>query len=221
MTRAYVRVSTKKQEEGLSLQAQVQRIKAAVNGQPLKIYQDVASGRYLKRRPQLLQLLVDMKKGDKVVVVRLDRIARSTKDLADMVMRFKEQGVSFSSLSDSFNLEIPTGEFLVTILGAVAQLESQMNGQRVHEACQIAKENGRILGSLPYGVKLDDSGKRIPDEAEIRVVKTMRRLRRKKLGYDRVARELNRQGYVPRRGEKFYGSVVNGILKNLNGKRRR
>lgn len=213
MTRAYLRVSTKKQEAGLSLQAQLERIKASVNGDSLKVYQDVASGRYLKRRPQLLQLLEDVEKGDKVVVVRLDRIARSTRDLADMVMKFKERGVNFSSLSDSFNLEIPTGEFLVTILGAVAQLESQMNGQRVHEACQIAKENGRVLGSLPYGVKLDDSGKRIPDEAELEVVKAMRGLRRKKLGYDRIARELNRRGYIPRRGEKFYGSVVNGVLR--------
>lgn len=215
MTRAYLRVSTKKQEAGLSLQAQIQRIRAAVNGQPLKIYQDVVSGRCLKRRPQLLQLLKDMKKGDKVVVVRLDRMARSTKDLADIVMKFKERDVTFSSLTDSFDLEIPTGQFLVTILGAVAQLESQMNGQRVREACQIAKENGRLLGSLPYGIKLDDSGKRIPDEAEIEVIRLMRTLRRKKLGYDRIARELNRRGYVPRRGEKFQGSVVNGILRRV------
>lgn len=213
MNRAYIRVSTKKQEEGLSLQAQKKRIKAAVNGKPLKIYQDVASGKAMKKRPQLEQMLNDMKKGDKVIVLRLDRIARSARDLLNIVERFRQRGVAFRSLSDSFNLEVPTGEFLMTILGAVAQLESKLNAQRVHEACLIAKEKGRPLGDLPYGVKLNKTGKRVANERELEVIKQMKALRQKHLGYDRIAKALNEQGCSPRRGKWWYGCVVNGILK--------
>jgi len=71
-----------------------------------------------------------------------------------------------------------------------------------------------VFRSLPYGTKLEN-GKRIPNETEIEVIRLMKNLRRKKLGYDRIARELNRRGYIPRRGEKFYGSVVNGILSRV------
>jgi len=128
MTRVYLRVSAKKEETGLSFQSQLETIRSSINGDPLEVYQDVGSGRYVKKRLQLLQ---DMKPRDKVVVPRLDRISRSLKDLTSLVEMFCQREVTFTSINESFNLETVSGKFLVNVMGAVTLFDSEINGQRV------------------------------------------------------------------------------------------
>lgn len=135
----YVRVSTSEQ----SFERQEAQL-----GHCDYIYRDKISGSK-KSRPELDQLLKALQAGDKVVIVSIDRLSRSTKDLLEIVERITEKGASLTSIQDSWldtSGDNIMSDFLLQIFSALAEMERKQIVKRVNEGLAVAKKNGVKLG---------------------------------------------------------------------------
>ena len=90
-----------------------------------------------------------VRKGDTVVVESISRFARNTRDLLELVEQLKEKEVVFVSQKEAIDTATPTGKFMLTVFGAVAELEREYILQRQKEGISIAKENGVYKGRKP------------------------------------------------------------------------
>ena len=117
----YARVSTKEQETYL-------QIAALENAGVAKIYQEKASA--VSARPQLQRCLSSLQAGDVLVVYKMDRVARSLKDLLAILESVQSSGAHIRSLTEPLDTSVPVGVFMVQVLGAVAQLERSIIRER-------------------------------------------------------------------------------------------
>ncbi|MCL2216645.1 MAG: recombinase family protein [Defluviitaleaceae bacterium] len=139
-TYAYVRVSTKDQQDHRQFLAMEQR------GIPNeRIFPEKLSGKNTKR-PALQSLLDTVQKGDTIVVESISRFARNTKDLLGLVEKLTAKGVEFISLKEYIDTTIPTGRFTLTIFAAIAELERECTLLRQAEGIAAAKAQGKHLG---------------------------------------------------------------------------
>lgn len=135
----YARVST----EGQSLAAQEEALKAAGVE---RLFREKISG-VKTRRPELDKMLAELHEGDVVVVSRLDRLARSTRDLLNILHQVSERGASFKSLADTWaDTTSPHGRLMVTMLAGLAEFERSLIVTRTTEGRRRAKAAGRKLG---------------------------------------------------------------------------
>jgi DNA invertase Pin-like site-specific DNA recombinase len=138
MNYGYGRVSTEDQ----SLNMQIDAFKKyGVD----EVFQEKMSGTK-KERPQLDRMLAKLKKGDKVVVYKLDRISRSTKHLIELTELFAEKGVEFVSIQDNIDTSTAMGRFFFTIMAGVAQLERDIISDRTKAGLEAARARGRNGG---------------------------------------------------------------------------
>ena len=105
------------------------------------VFIDRASGKNAQR-PELARMLEFVRKGDTVVVEAISRFARNTRDLLELVERLTAKGVEFVSRKEAIDTTTPSGKFMLTIFGAVAELEREYILQRQKEGIAIAKANG-------------------------------------------------------------------------------
>lgn len=113
-----------------------------------KIYQDRVSGSK-RDREQLNLMLEELEAGDTVLIVAIDRLSRSTKDLLEIVEIIKNKGAYLKSINDSWlntSEDNPMSDFLLTVMGALGQMERAMITQRVKEGVSTAKAKGKKLG---------------------------------------------------------------------------
>lgn len=113
-----------------------------------RLYLDKMSGKNNKR-PQLQEMLNYIREGDTVVVESISRLARSTRDLLDIVEQFNLKKVSFVSLKELIDTDTPQGKFVLTIFAALSELEREYIRQRQYEGIAIAKREGRYKGRKP------------------------------------------------------------------------
>lgn len=135
----YVRVSTEEQIFDVQLNA----LKAAGC---VSIYQEKVSGA-AKRRPQLDLAIKELQPGDTLVVWRLDRLARSVEEFHRRLREIRDAGASFRSLTENFDFSTAMGEFVLTIMAAVAQLERQITVKRTEAGMAAARARGKRLGA--------------------------------------------------------------------------
>jgi DNA invertase Pin-like site-specific DNA recombinase len=138
-TIGYARVSTG--DQGLA--AQVAQLKAAGCS---RIVEETASGGS-RKRPALSGLLAGLAFGDRVVVVRLDRIARSLPHLLEVVDTIGRKGATFRSLGDPVDTGSPQGTFVLQVLGAVAEFERALIRERTLAGLAQARAEGRVGGN--------------------------------------------------------------------------
>jgi len=110
-----------------------------------EIYIDRASGKSADR-PNLKKMMGYIRKGDTVVVESISRFARNTRDLLDLVKQLEDKQVKFVSQKENIDTGTPTGKFMLTIFGAVAELEREYILQRQAEGIAIAKQAGKYGG---------------------------------------------------------------------------
>lgn len=135
----YARVSTDEQ----ATEAQEMELRTA--GCDV-IVQEHGSGAS-RARPVLAKLLHDIGAGDTLVVVRIDRLARSVSHLLEVIEGLTERGVHFRSLRDPIDTTTPQGMFSLQVLGAVAQLERSLISERTKAGIRAAKAKGRLPGN--------------------------------------------------------------------------
>jgi DNA invertase Pin-like site-specific DNA recombinase len=139
-TYGYVRVSSADQNEDRQMIAMKD-----LNIPEKQIYMDKLSGKDTKR-PELQRLMVKVQSGDTVMVESISRFARNTRDLLDLVEKLNAKGVEFISQKENINTTTPTGRFMLTVFGAVAELERGYILQRQREGIAAARARGVHMG---------------------------------------------------------------------------
>lgn len=135
---AYIRVSTVEQNEARQLKAL----------EPYKIdkfFKEKVSAKTMNR-PELQKLLDYVREGDTVYVEDFSRLARSTKDLLDLVEIFKTKDVALISLKENLDTSTPTGKLMLTMIAAINEFERANLLERQREGIAIAKEQGKYKG---------------------------------------------------------------------------
>ncbi|MBB5372386.1 recombinase family protein [Acidocella aromatica] len=135
----YARISTEAQDTD----PQLDELRAAGCDMVLE---ECASGDD-RNRPVLAKLLRDIRRGDTLVVVRLDRLARSVNHLLSVIGQIEANGAHFRSLRDPIDTSTPQGMFSLQVLGAVAQLERALISERTKAGLDAARSRGRIGGN--------------------------------------------------------------------------
>jgi len=113
-----------------------------------QVYIDRMSGKNTDR-PELKRMLGFVREGDVVIVESISRFARNTKDLLELVEQLTSKQVEFISKKEAIDTTTPTGKFMLTVFGAVAELEREYILQRQKEGIAIAKEKGVYKGRKP------------------------------------------------------------------------
>lgn len=140
MLYGYARVST----DGQSLESQLAQLQGCC-----KVFAEKISGA-VTERPALKRLLRAVKAGDTVVVTRLDRLARSTRDLLNILASLAEKNVAFRSIADAWaDTTTPHGRLMLTLLGGIAEFERELIRIRTSEGRARAVANGVRLGRPP------------------------------------------------------------------------
>lgn len=138
----YARVST----DGQSLEAQVHELRAAG---AIRIYREKVSGA-ISNRTQLERALATLQEGDVLVVTRLDRLARSTRDLLNTLAIIANKHAGFRSLRDTWaDTTTPHGRLMLTVLGGLAEFERELIRTRTGEGRERAKARGVRMGRKP------------------------------------------------------------------------
>lgn len=138
----YARVST----SGQTLDAQLEQLGTA-GCDP--VFKETMSGARTDR-PELRKALATLSEGDVLVITRLDRLARSTRDLLDIVHEIESKGAKLKALTDSWaDTTTPTGKLILTVLGGLAEFERSLIAERTAEGRERARRAGRRLGRPP------------------------------------------------------------------------
>lgn len=178
----YIRISTAEQniarQEALMQELGVEQI-----------YIDKISGKSMDR-PQLQKLLGFVRKGDTVIVESISRFARNTRDLLELIERLNSKQVNFVSKKESLDTTTPSGKFMLTIFGAVAELEREYILQRQREGIAIAKANGVYRGRKRIERPEFGNVVRQWQSGKITAVEAMRRLDMKPSTFYRRSKEV-------------------------------
>ncbi|SDX98709.1 recombinase family protein [Roseicitreum antarcticum] len=163
----YARVSTDDQ----LLDAQTDALTAAGAE---RIFSDKISGS-TRKRPQLNQLLDQLRQGDVIVVTKYDRLARSLRDLLDIVETIKERGGGFRSLAEDINTTTPAGRLIFHVFASIAQFERERISERTKEGLEAARKRGRVGGRPPaLSAAQRDEVRRMRDEEGRRLTEIAR-----------------------------------------------
>lgn len=178
----YVRVSTVEQN---TMRQEVLLKELGVD----ELFIDKASGKNTDR-PELKRLLTYIRQGDTVIVESISRFARNTRDLLELIEQLTAKHVEFISKKEAIDTTTPTGKFMLTIFGAVAELEREYILQRQHEGIAIAKEQGKYKGRKPIVHPEFDKVVSKWKSGSMTAVEAMRRLNMKPSTFYRKVRKI-------------------------------
>ena len=218
----YIRVSTEGQaEHGLGLSIQESQIQAFCKKFPhcklIRIYKDAGiSGSTIENRPALLQLLEDAKNKQfhKVIVAKLDRIARDTFYTLWIEKELKKAGVELYSIAEPYRWDDPAQKIFLQIISSFAEYEKTRIVERLHAGRLKKLEAGQYAGGRPAYGYAAKNGELIIIDDEAAVVRRIRKLRMGRYSCEKIADKLNADGIKPKRGDKFYPSTIHYILHN-------
>ena len=179
----YIRVSTQEQN---SMRQEVLMESLGVD----EVYIDRVSGKSTNR-PELQKMMEYVRRGDTVIVESISRFARNTRDLLDLVDKLSEKGVEFVSKKEAIDTTTPTGKFMLTVFGAVAELEREHILQRQQEGIAIAKEEGKYKGRKPIERANFDAVVKQWQDRQISATEAMKTLRMTKSTFYRKVKKAN------------------------------
>ena len=215
----YVRVSTEDQAKtGYSLDAQEKRLSDYCKFNNLEIadvYRDEGySGRNIFR-PEYRRMMESIDSWDGILVLKMDRIHRNSRNFALMMDNLRKHGKEFISMNEKLNTENAMGRFVMDIIQRLAQLESEQIGDRVKIGMARKAEigDGNMGSPDPYGYTHRD-GKLIVREDEAENVREMFRLKASGNGPSAIADWLNRSSIPSKTGKTWSRQAVSHILKN-------
>jgi len=217
----YARVSTDEQaREGVSLEAQRARIRAYCEAKDLELVDvlvdDGISGKTLER-PALRELVARCERGEvrNVVVVKLDRLTRRTRDLLALVDDlFLARQIELHSVSESLDTSTPHGRFVLTLFGGLAQMERELIGERTRTALAYKRQQGQPTSHPPYGFLANGSREAmVPVPRELVIVRRILDRWRRGGSYLGIARNLNAERVSTKRGKRWHASTVRAIVQ--------
>lgn len=181
----YIRVSSKEQNTIR------QEVKAKEFNIPLEnVFIEKVSGKKIINRPVLINLIATLKSGDKLIVDSISRFARNTKDLIELVEQLNNKRVIFVSLKEALDTTTSTGFFMLTMFGAIAQLEREYIKDRQIEGINIAVQEGKYKGRKPIEKpKLWDKYYKMMNEGDISGIDVMKILDLKKTTFYKLIKQ--------------------------------
>jgi DNA invertase Pin-like site-specific DNA recombinase len=206
----YIRVSTVQQAtDGVSLGAQERELVSAASlagyTEVEMVREEGRSGKSIKGRPELRSALDRLNKGQAVAlfVTRVDRLARSTKDFLTIIDQANQHSWRLVLLDLNLDTSTYQGRFVVTIMGALAEMERAIIGERQKDVHRDRRAQGKV-----WGVDLGPKSK-IP----LDVTERIRDMREKGMSYHAIAAQLNSDG-VPTalNGQQWHGSTIRKML---------
>jgi len=219
-TIAYLRVSTDKQaDSGLSLDAQRRKVTlyAELHGLELaEVVVETASGGAVSGRPGLAGALERLRRarGGLLLVVKLDRLTRSVRDLSDLVALADRQGWSLASMEERLDTSSAAGRLVLNVLASTSQWEREAIGERTAAAMAQLRRAGRHTGGEPpYGWRVGAGGALEPHPGEVAVMATARELRAAGLSLRAVGEALAAEGAAPRSGGHWHPQTVARLLE--------
>lgn len=221
----YVRVSTEEQAaEGYSIGAQKEMLQdyCIVEGWEVAgVYEDDGySGRSVKR-PAYQKMMSEMDSWDVLLVIKMDRIHRNSRNFMNMMEVLSKHGKMFVSQSEALDTTNALGRFVVDMIQRLAQLESEQIGERTYmgmrekaETLDKAEEGKRTMGfTPPFGYRLENGGlEEEPDELPI-----VSRMFSEYLGgstMNEISWSLGREGILTRRGNPWNKRNMSTVLHN-------
>ena len=153
-----------------------------------EVYIDRLSGKNTDR-PELKKMMDYVRKGDTVIVESISRFARNTRDLLELIEKLSEKGVEFVSKKEAIDTTTPTGKFMLTVFGAVAELEREYILQRQQEGIAIAKAEGKYRGRKPIERSNFDAVEKLWRAGTISAAEAMRRLNMSRSTFYRKVRQ--------------------------------
>ncbi|MFC1871491.1 recombinase family protein [Chloroflexota bacterium] len=220
----YARVSTQEQAvEGTSLEHQSEQLESYCQAQGWQIFQKYVDPGYTGKdanRPGLKRLLAEAKLGlfDKVVVYRMDRLARNLRLLLELEDKLKEHGVSFHSVSETFDTSTASGRHFLQMLGMISEWERETIIERTKAGrLQRYREGCWAVGRNPYGYSYDSETKKLVIKKEqAAVVHRIFQLYSTGKSMAYIANTLNSENIPPRdkKGKGWRVSTIRDILAN-------
>jgi site-specific DNA recombinase len=216
-TVAYLRVSTDKQaDKGVSLEAQRAKVEAYAALYDLDLIEVIVDAGVSAKsmdRPGLTRALSMLKKGqaDALLVVKLDRLTRSVRDLGEIVDRYFASGKSaLLSVGEQIDTRSAAGRLVLNVLASVGQWEREACGERTAAAMRHKASQGEFTGGdAPYGFSLGADGVHLVEvAAEQVVISVARELRAEGMSLRAIARALDRRGVRARTGRVFAATQV-------------
>jgi len=215
----YVRVSTPGQvEHGVSLEAQIEKIRAMATVQGAELIEIISDGESAKSldRPGMQRVLemVRARNIDMVIIAKLDRLTRSVRDLADLLELFQRRGVSLVSVAEALDTGSAAGRLLLNIMVSVSQWEREAIGERTRDAMAHKRAKNEWNGNAPYGYRVSEDQKHVePHEPEQKVLRRIRQMRRRGSSLRQIAAKLTRDGIRTRSGGSWRHEYVARVLR--------
>ena len=178
----YIRVSTQEQN---TIRQEVMMKELGVE----ELYIDKASGKNTDR-PELKKMMAYVRRGDTVIVESISRFARNTRDLLNLMEQLSAKGVEFVSKKEAIDTTTPTGKFMLTVFGAVAELEREYILQRQREGIAIARARGIYKGRKPIECPEFRQVVTLWRKGDITAVEAMKRLDLKSSTFYRKVRQM-------------------------------
>jgi DNA invertase Pin-like site-specific DNA recombinase len=216
----YSRTSTNKQETSIDVQKQALENYCERQGftNPIHLVDsDVSGGISLLKRPQG-GMLEQLESGDYVIFYKHDRAVRSTEDGIRLVKKWFYKGVNivFLNISEQpINISNPAAKFSFFVMLCAAELEKDMIGQRTKDGLQNRRVNGKTNSAPKFGYTNVGKGKdgiEVVNEDEIKAIIRMNELRQNNSAYV-VARKLNEEGFLTKKGRVWQGSNIDTMLR--------
>jgi site-specific DNA recombinase len=226
-TAIYVRVSTDEQvKEGYSIRAQIDKLKNYIQIKDwhfYKVYADEGiSGKNITDRPAINELIADIKSGavNNVLVYKIDRLTRSTKDLIELTELFNKNKCGFNSVMESIDTQTASGRMFLKIIGIFAEFERENTIERVTLACEKKVKEGYTLAGFSTSYGYDrEAGEKVqtinPIEAKI-VKEIFSMYLDGNMTYHAIARNLNHRGIKSKMGTFWHHASIRGVLTNPN-----
>lgn len=215
----YIRVSTEEQaEEGYSLEAQRERLVAYCEAQGWEItdiYADRGhTGRKITTREEYKRMIAEKDMWDTILVLKMDRIHRNSKNFMIMMEDLERWDKKFTSMQEELDTSTSIGRFVVDMIQRIAQLESEQIGERTYMGMAQKAETGGLLGFNPpfgYGIANNDL---IIIDGEAEVVREIFISYNAGRSMSEIANELNDRGILTRREGHWTLYSIRQILHN-------
>jgi len=226
-TGIYVRVSTEEQvREGYSIRAQKEKLRIYASLKEWEIYGIYAdegiSAKDIEGRPAIKRLIADISNGkvNNVLVYKIDRLTRSTKNLIELIDLFNQNQCAFNSLNESIDTSSATGRMFLKIVGIFAEFERENLIERVKLGFERKAREGFSLctftPSYGYSRNKGDKVQKI-DDTESEVVKRIFNMYlHNDFSFNKIVQILNAEGLPTKKGKLWNTKTVKLILQNPN-----
>lgn len=216
----YTRVSTEDQaKEGFSLDAQLDRLRFYTKAQGWHVageYVDEGHSGRTTKRPQYTRMMDERAAWDTLLVLKMDRIHRNSRNFMAMMDQLRKENKEFASVTESLDTSTAMGRFVMDIIQRIAQLESDQIGERTFVGMeQKAKSRSGGLGKpAPFGYGYGPGQVLEPIPSEVNIIHSIFSLFLDNATRNDIAQKLNESGSKTRSGKPWTRWNVGHILAN-------